>query len=74
MEVMKKIFASRKSSGFTDALHGKINIVCGGCRGKALPAEGDAVENDRSFACHGPMEQPAARSVPKRPLTDTMPV
>ena len=65
MEAMKKIFASWKGSGYTDSLHGKANIVCAGCHGSALAKEGDTVENSRCLACHGPMEQLAARSAPK---------
>ena len=62
---MKKVFASWKSSGYTDALHAKANIVCGGCHGGAMAKEGDTVENSRCLECHGPMEQLAARSAPK---------
>ena len=62
---MKKVFASWKSSGYTDSLHGKANIMCGGCHGGTMAKEGDTVENSRCLACHGPMDKLAARSTPK---------
>lgn len=59
------IFGSWKNSSYTDSLHGKANIMCGGCHGNAMAKEGDTVENSRCLACHGPMEALAARSAPK---------
>jgi hypothetical protein len=65
MQEMKKALASWKTSGYTDSLHGKANIVCSGCHGKTLPAEGAEVENGPCLACHGPMDRLAAASAPK---------
>jgi len=65
LEVMKKVFASWKSSGYTDSLHNKANIVCGGCHGSAMAKEGDTVENSRCLECHGPMEKLAKKSEPQ---------
>ncbi|OPY59279.1 MAG: Fumarate reductase flavoprotein subunit precursor [Syntrophorhabdaceae bacterium PtaU1.Bin034] len=59
------IFGSWKNSGYTDSLHGKANIICGGCHGKTIAKEGDTVENSRCLTCHGPTEQLAARSAPE---------
>lgn len=62
---MKKALASWKASGYTDSLHGKANIVCSGCHGKTIPAEGAEVENRQCLTCHGPMDRLAAASAPK---------
>ncbi len=65
LQEMKKAVASWKASGNTDSLHGKVNIVCGGCHGTTLPKEGAEVENGQCLACHGPMDRLAATSAPK---------
>jgi hypothetical protein len=65
LDLSKKIFASWASSSFLDASHGKAKVVCLACHGKALPEEGDTVENDRCLACHGSLESLIAKSEPK---------
>ena len=65
LDEIKKIFVSWKSSGYTDSLHGKANVVCGGCHGSHLPKEGDTVENDRCLLCHGPLDRLQAKTSPE---------
>jgi hypothetical protein len=65
MDLVKQEFASWANSSFTDHLHAKAMIDCGGCHGKELPVLDATVENSRCLACHGPLEQLAARSTPK---------
>ncbi len=65
LQEMKKALASWKTSGCTDSLHGKANVVCGGCHGKTLPRECAEVENGQCLACHGPMDRLAEASAPK---------
>jgi hypothetical protein len=65
MERIKEIFASWASSSYLDASHGKAKVVCLSCHGKAIPEEGDTVENERCLSCHGSMESLVAKSEPK---------
>lgn len=65
LQEMKTIVTSWTKSGYTDSLHGKANVFCGGCHGSPIPREGDTVANNRCLACHGPIEKLAARSAPQ---------
>jgi len=65
MALLKQVSGSWATSTYMDAGHGKKNVTCMGCHGKALPAEGDSVENDRCLACHGPPEILQAKTAPK---------
>jgi len=64
LQEMKSIVTSWVRSGYTDSLHGKANVFCGGCHGSEIPKEGDTVANRRCLACHGPAEKLATRSAP----------
>jgi hypothetical protein len=65
MSILKKNFVSWASSSYLDASHNRANIGCMACHGKAIPENGDNVENDRCLACHGKMESLIAKSAPK---------
>jgi len=65
LENIKNIFISWAQSKNMDAAHGKANIICSSCHDKKLPETGDAVENDRCLACHGPLDALQKRSEPK---------
>jgi hypothetical protein len=65
MALMKKMFASWANSTFTDNLHAKVDIACAQCHGKGLPRLDSTVENSRCLACHGPMDNLAAKTEPR---------
>jgi hypothetical protein len=65
MPLLKKSFASWASSSYLDAGHSKAKVGCRACHGKAIPEQGDTVENDRCLTCHGNMESLIARSAPR---------
>jgi hypothetical protein len=65
MALIKEKFASWANSGFTDHLHARAMIDCGGCHGRQLPVLDSTVENSRCLACHGPLEKLAAKTAPK---------
>ncbi|MCX5834339.1 MAG: cytochrome c3 family protein [Deltaproteobacteria bacterium] len=65
MALLKQVSGTWATSTYMDAGHGKKNVTCMGCHGKALPAEGDSVENDRCLECHGPLEKLQAKTAPK---------
>jgi hypothetical protein len=64
MESLRDALGSWANSGFLDSMHAKRDITCAACHGATLPTKGDAVENERCLACHGPAEQLAARTQP----------
>ncbi len=65
MALLKKLSDSWVKSPYMDAGHGKKNVTCMGCHGKALPVEGDSVENDRCLECHGPLDKLQVKTAPK---------
>jgi len=65
MAVIKEMFASWQNSGYTDHLHAEASVDCAGCHGKEVPLLDSTVANDRCLACHGPLDQLAAKSAPK---------
>ncbi len=65
LALAKEIFASWAGSSYTDAIHAKAGVTCGGCHGAEFPVADATVENSRCLSCHGPAERLATTTEPK---------